>query len=608
MVASVATGARVPSLAKYEVLEEIGHGGMASVYRARDPRLGRDVAVKVIHPHLRDSPEVAHRFVVEAQAVAKLRHPNIVEVFDVSEEDDREQYLVVELLRGETLRAILKQHGALPPEVAAAFALELLSALTHAHTEGVVHRDVKPENVLVEAKNGGGAAALKVKLTDFGIAKLLDAKGVTSTGQVLGSPAHMAPEQIEGGEVDARSDVFGLGVLLYECMVGHLPFEGNNPAQVLRRVLDGEYPIAEHERPLVGRVWSSILDRALAHDPDDRFASARVMREAIVKELERLEVKDHREEIAAFLDDPGAYVQAHEKQMTSTLCARADEARRGGRTLEAAADYNRALAYAPADPRLMKIVAGMHRADARARFVRRGVPVLLGTVAAIFLAFVVGRWVRTRAATTPDPAGTSSAAGLGSSPTASATTSASGGPLASAPSASSSAPSLATGPTSVHTTLAPATAPAPTPTVRTLTFVGVRPPAGVTVAVDGEPPTGIAPGSTVQLDLKEHTLRFGCVKDVCEPDVRVVSAGKADDSMAIELKIKPATLLVDGDPSGNYGIEDYPSIVIKPGVPVSVPVRGYSGNWITVVDRAHPDRKEKLELIAGQQKRVTFSP
>ena len=121
-----------------------------------------------------------------------------------------------------------------------------------------------------------------MKLTDFGIAKLLDAQGVTSTGQVLGSPAHMAPEQIEGGEVDARSDVFGLGVLLYECMVGHLPFEGKNPAQVLRRVLDGHYPEAQAERPLVGGRWSKILDRALAHARADRFADATAMKAAMV--------------------------------------------------------------------------------------------------------------------------------------------------------------------------------------------------------------------------------------------------------------------------------------------------------------------------------------
>src|SRR3984957_558765 len=248
MEASVAARNRLPALAKYEVLEEIGHGGMATVYRAHDPRLGRDVAAKVIHPHLRDSAEAKHRFHVEAKAVAKLRHPNIVEVYDVSSEGEPEQYLVVELVRGSTLRKVLER-GAIPPEVAAALGVELLSALAHAHSAGVVHRDIKPENVMIEHRAprepSDGASAqpgdrVPVKLTDFGIAKLLDAQGVTSTGQVLGSPAHMAPEQIEGGEVDARADVFGMGVLLYECMVGHLPFEGNNPAQVLRRVLDGQ--------------------------------------------------------------------------------------------------------------------------------------------------------------------------------------------------------------------------------------------------------------------------------------------------------------------------------------------------------------------------------
>ncbi|HEY5242638.1 MAG TPA: serine/threonine-protein kinase, partial [Polyangiaceae bacterium] len=293
MEASAAARSRLPQLAKYEVLEEIGHGGMATVYRARDRRLGREVAVKVIHPHLRDSKEVVSRFNTEARAVAKLRHPNIVEVFDVSETDDEEQYLVVELLRGTTLRKLLQGKRAMPPEVAAAVALELLGALSHANTAGVIHRDIKPENVLLEHRPPASVAAERttpapsgdrvvVKLTDFGIAKLLDAQGVTSTGQVLGSPAHMAPEQIEGGDVDARADVFGLGVLLYECMVGHLPFEGNNPAQVLRRVLDGRYPDAVSERPVIGNRWGTLLDRALAHAPADRFPDADAMRDAVV--------------------------------------------------------------------------------------------------------------------------------------------------------------------------------------------------------------------------------------------------------------------------------------------------------------------------------------
>jgi serine/threonine protein kinase len=142
--------AGLPALSKYELLEEIGHGGMATVYRARDPRLGREVAVKVIHKHLRENTEVATRFVAEARAAAKLRHPGIVEVFDVSGPDDGERFLVVELLRGTTLRKILQQHRDMPAEVGAAITLTLCEALEHAHESGIIHRDIKPENVLVE--------------------------------------------------------------------------------------------------------------------------------------------------------------------------------------------------------------------------------------------------------------------------------------------------------------------------------------------------------------------------------------------------------------------------------------------------------------------------
>ena len=184
-----------PELDKYELLEELGHGGMATVYRAKDRRLGRNVAVKIIHRHLRQNAEVARRFTSEARAVAKLKHINIVEVYDVSGEEETERYLVVELVDGLTLRQLLTEDERLPVEVGVCLALEVARAVEHAHREGVIHRDIKPENVLLECKrlpsDEDKPYSLKIKLTDFGIAKVLDAQGVTSTGQVLGSPAHM---------------------------------------------------------------------------------------------------------------------------------------------------------------------------------------------------------------------------------------------------------------------------------------------------------------------------------------------------------------------------------------------------------------------------------
>jgi serine/threonine-protein kinase len=345
---------------------------MATVYRARDKRLGREVAVKIIHRHLRENKEVGQRFASEARAVAKVKHPGVVEVYDVSEDDAEERYLVVELIRGKTLRQLLSDEGYLPAETAAAIGIELAMALEHAHGLGVIHRDVKPENVLLrtvpEGRGSGEHSEKLVKLTDFGIAKLLDAQGVTSTGQVLGSPAHMAPEQIEGGDVSARSDVFGLGVLLYECMVGKLPFDGKNPAQVLRRVLEGAFTPTERARPTIGAGLGAVVDRALAKDAKDRFASTLDVAEALRAELKLLGFDDPPSEIAAFLHDPKPYRVEFVKRVVAQLVARGRKAREERNVPAATAAFNRALAYRPDDADLISEVSSLAR---RERF-RRG--------------------------------------------------------------------------------------------------------------------------------------------------------------------------------------------------------------------------------------------
>jgi eukaryotic-like serine/threonine-protein kinase len=374
---------------------------MATVYRARDKRLGREVAVKIIHRHLRENKEVGQRFASEARAVAKVKHPGVVEVYDVSDDASDERYLVVELVRGKTLRQLLADERYLPPEVAAAIGIELALALDHAHGLGVIHRDVKPENVLLRQFPEGRASPdyseKVVKLTDFGIAKLLDAQGVTSTGQVLGSPAHMAPEQIEGGDVSARSDVFGLGVLLYECLVGKLPFDGKNPAQVLRRVLEGTFTPCERARPTIGAGIGAVVDKALAKDAKDRFGSALEVAEALRAELRALGFEDPPSEVAHYVQGPKAYFTEYEHRVVEALVQRGRAARESGDVLLATTCFNRALAFRPDDADLVGEVSSLARRQRFRRALLQGAIILAGSLViagALGLVFKVARGLR----------------------------------------------------------------------------------------------------------------------------------------------------------------------------------------------------------------------
>jgi len=432
----------LPRLEKYELYEEIGHGGMATVYRGRDKRLGREVAVKIIHRHLRDNAEVATRFLAEARAAASLKHRGIVEVYDVSSEEDREKYLVAELVRGVTLRKFLVDDRELPAEIGAAIVLEVCDAIQHAHESGIVHRDVKPENVLIELPNHREAARgpvsgesgavsdapsskadsgrksdpsrrdsngsndatkapsskkdrkVVVKITDFGIAKVLDAQGVTSTGQVLGSPAHMAPEQIEGGDIDVRTDVFAIGVLFYEAVVGHLPFEGKNPAQVLRRVIEGEYAKVDVERADVGSRWARIIHSALELLQVDRTATPAVLGEQIRDELRALGIPDPHAEVCTYVADPDAYRAERAPQLAQRLLLRGEKGKRSGDVIGSAADFNRALALAPQDPEVQRRVMEMSRGRDRRALIRRASLVLGGSLVLGLVAFAGVRIAR----------------------------------------------------------------------------------------------------------------------------------------------------------------------------------------------------------------------
>jgi serine/threonine-protein kinase len=600
-----------PRIGKYDLLSELGRGGMATVYRARDTRLGREVAVKVIHPHLRGSPEVALRFETEARAVAKLRHTNIVEVHDVSDATEDELYLVSELLQGTTLRTFLADRRTMPADVAAALGMELLAALAHAHAAGVIHRDIKPENVLVElgpprSDDGSGpdvaGSRVVVKLTDFGIAKLLDAQGITSTGQVLGSPAHMAPEQIEGADVDGRADVFAVGVLLYESMVGHLPFDGDNPAQVLRRVLDTSYREAQKERPSVGSRWSKILDRALARRPEDRYADALAMREALCAELSRLALANPRAELEAWLLDAAEYERTHSLRLRDTLCALGATARHRHDSLAAAADYNRALALFPTDPQLLRIVARMNRTSARERSLRRAARVVAGV--AVVLAIPTAVWrmrapgaERARALEAPAP---SHAAVASTGPKPELPPAVPSAVQAALAQASASVPTRSVAPPASPRAILRVHDAAPPLVERALTL-DLRPSVGVTVAIDGHAPRDVTSGETLVVGGEAHTLTFGCL--VCDPVQVSVRASDADETLHVVVPVRPAALLISGEPDKAYQIVEMPEIVVRPGKN-SVPL--LSMFRVITVRQIETGELRRIRLKAGDVAQVGF--
>jgi hypothetical protein len=260
---------------RYELHEVVGSGGMAAVWRAVDRVLDRPVAVKVLHARLAEDPSFLGRFRGEAMASARLTHPNIVSVFDTGA-DGPIAYIVMELFGGETLRDRLTRTGPFDPQDAAAVTVQVLGGLEFAHEHGVIHRDVKPANVLV-ADDG------RVKVTDFGIAKAAydAAEEPTTTGKVLGSVPYLAPEQVEGEAVDARTDIYAAGALLYELLTGRLPFEAETDiaAAMLRLTTDPIPPRAV--RAGIPRPLDAIVLRALSRDRDHRFASAADMAAAL---------------------------------------------------------------------------------------------------------------------------------------------------------------------------------------------------------------------------------------------------------------------------------------------------------------------------------------
>jgi tRNA A-37 threonylcarbamoyl transferase component Bud32 len=266
------------TLGKYRLIEKVGQGGMAQVYKAYQPDLDRYVAVKVLHPHLIGDDDFAARFRREARAVAALEHPHIVRVYDFDTEGGV-AFLVMENLQGSSLKTVLRdldcQGEKMALEEVSRIVGAIADALDYAHRRGLVHRDVKPSNVILA--NGG-----RPVLTDFGIARIVEGStAITESGGTLGTPAYMSPEQCKGETGDARSDIYALGVLLYQLCTGRVPFDADTPYAVILKHISAPLPSPRSQRPDLPEAVERVILKAMAKEPDDRFQTAGEMGRAL---------------------------------------------------------------------------------------------------------------------------------------------------------------------------------------------------------------------------------------------------------------------------------------------------------------------------------------
>lgn len=381
-------------IGRYVILGELGAGGMATVYRARDEELGRQVAIKMLHPHLAKRPEYAERFRREARAVAALRHRHIIEIHDfasLEQEGVSLTYMVSELVEGPALSSVLESHPRSLAEVTALVGAHLADALSCAHEAGIVHRDVKPENVLVAP---GG----RVLLTDFGIARMLEGETVTATGALLGSPSYMSPEQARGDRAREPSDLFSLGVVLYRMATGRLPFAGRDPLVVITSIMKGEFTPALQAAPEVGSPFDRILRRCLATEPADRWESAEALSEALLELAAEGGLTDPDAELARFFDDPDAYEAVARRRVVTVLLERAEAAAEQGAVARALAHCDRALGLEPESEQARALLSTVGRA-------RRGRRARLLLRVALLLALLIAGgvwWVASRRGGAPD--------------------------------------------------------------------------------------------------------------------------------------------------------------------------------------------------------------
>lgn len=258
---------------RYQIVEKIGDGGTAFVFKGMDNLLNRHVTVKVLRPEYVSDQDFVRRFRREAQAAASLSHPNIVSIYDVGYEEGI-HYIVMEYIQGHSLKELINDMGHLPLRMAVDYTCQIAQALNNAHKHGIIHRDVKPHNILISDDG-------RVKVTDFGIAQAVTASTVTYTGAILGSVHYFSPEQAKGGATDEKSDIYSLGVMLFEMLTGHVPFRGDSPVSIAVKHLQEPFPNPRELNSEIPESISRIILKAVEKDPEKRYRTAREMSEEL---------------------------------------------------------------------------------------------------------------------------------------------------------------------------------------------------------------------------------------------------------------------------------------------------------------------------------------
>ena len=391
------------TLGRYEIVGTLGHGAMATVFRARDTQLGRDVAIKVMSMVHAARGGAGERFRREAHAVAALKHPAIVEIYDfVSATENDPSYIVVELIQGPTLRTLLEERGGrFLPEIAALIALPLAEALAAAHEHGVIHRDVKPDNVMVEISGQGS----RVVLTDFGVAHITGMETMTATGALVGSPAYMSPEQSRGHEVTYAADLWSFGAMLYELVSGVVPFSGKDPFTMIAAILRGTFRRPSQVVATVGPDFEAIIMRCLKASPAERYPSASALATDLREFVRTAGLLPEGKALRRYLDEPEAALADLRPRVADMAVERARGFARRGQLAKAMAEIGHATAYVPnhagADKLLRRLSAS--RLAIKVAVVAAGLLTALGIV---FLA----RPLLTRKAPVPSATITSPAA------------------------------------------------------------------------------------------------------------------------------------------------------------------------------------------------------